>query len=59
MKYSTAHKNINDEMLSTNNINLAFVYIDSSLFNPIVKQYKNGIVSLVDTIKAINLLLTK
>ena len=48
MKYSTAH-----------NINLAFVYIDSSLFNPIVKQYKNGVVSLVDTIKAINLLLTK
>ena len=59
MKYSTAHKNINDAMLNTNNINLAFVYIDSSLFNPIVKQYKNGIVSLVDTIKAINLLLTK
>ena len=59
MKYSTAHKNINDEMLNTNNINLAFVYIDSSLFNPIVKQYKNGIVSLVDTVKAINLLLTK
>ena len=59
MKYSTAHKNINDAMLNTNNINLAFVYIDNSLFNPIVKQYKNGIVSLVDTIKAINLLLTK
>ena len=59
MKYSTAHKNINDAMLNTNNINLAFVYIDSSLFNPIVKQYKNGVVSLVDTIKAINLLLTK
>ena len=59
MKYSTAHKNINDEMLNTSNINLAFVYIDSSLFNPIVKQYKNGIVSLVDTVKAINLLLTK
>ena len=59
MKYSTAHKNINDEMLNTSNINLAFVYIDSSLFNPIVKQYKNGIVSLVDTVKAINILLTK
>ena len=52
--YTQAINEINASYLKRYNINLAFVVIASEWFNPIIKDYKNGVIDLEEACNLIN-----